>query len=801
MFPLIGGILLAASVSVSKMDMLTYPFSDPDPVPATSECRYPYFRYDGSTTQAVVRAWKCITLESDRTRVVVLPEVGGKIWAAIDKVAGRDFLYCNHVMKFRDIAMRGPWLSGGIEFNFGIIGHAPSSSTPVDWFVRTNSDDSVSCFVGSNEYITRAFWQVEIRLVDGVDGFETRTVWHNASGLNQPYYHWMNAAFSVRGDPVFHYPGDSVVGHEGEVQTRRWPKSDDGRHDLSVYSDNAFGGAKSYHVINGDNGFFGVWWRAEGFGASHVNDRSEKYGRKIFFWALSREGGIWEDLLTDSDGQYAELQSGRGFVQPRRNNYRTPFKHPVFSPGTTETFTDKWAPVRDESVFRHKEQQRTPVPHEIYAPVDFDWESVYGLYVRGEQYVRERHDREGREYLERAVEKDPFFVPAIDSLANDAMRRGDYARVHELARRVQRIDIYDAAANYLDGFAFFAEGDCVSARERLGLAAFSTAFRSAAWTLVARTCLHDGDFAAADSAALKALAANSSNPEALLVRAIAARGTKDAVVRAKEALSVVPLFHSLRYELELAGGERDFSRVVANEIPDETFLEMGLWYHESGLHEDAVSIWNHARGSVVAKLLLGDLDVAMQMRIDGEFPFRRETLDVLRRAAASGKSWKFNYLYALQLAAFGYDGEADRELDLCGDRPDAAVFYLYRASRRKDPALRLADLDNARRLGDSWRVGIARVNHFADEGRLEEALGESKDYLSRYPESNQLVLAHARILCRAHRYRECLDFLDGVTVLPSEFRNSATEFWHEAQNALGMPLTWPEGLGKGKPFD
>ena len=48
-----------------------------------------------------------------------------------------------------DVALRGPWLSGGIEFNFGIIGHSPSTSTPIDWFTRENGDGSVSCFVAS----------------------------------------------------------------------------------------------------------------------------------------------------------------------------------------------------------------------------------------------------------------------------------------------------------------------------------------------------------------------------------------------------------------------------------------------------------------------------------------------------------------------------------------------------------------------------------------------------------------------------------------------------------------------------
>lgn len=124
---------VAASVKVGEMTLPTYMFSDPDPVPKTSADCYPYFRYDGYTANPTPKAWKTVTLESDRLRVVVPPEVGGKIWGAYDLRTGVDFIYFNHVAKFRDISMRGPWASGGIEFNFGKMGHEPYTSAPVDW--------------------------------------------------------------------------------------------------------------------------------------------------------------------------------------------------------------------------------------------------------------------------------------------------------------------------------------------------------------------------------------------------------------------------------------------------------------------------------------------------------------------------------------------------------------------------------------------------------------------------------------------------------------------------------------------
>ena len=76
---------------------------------------------------------KKITLENQWIEVEVFPEVGGKVWGATDKSNGNEFIYKNEVAKFRNIAMRGPWTSGGIEFNFGVIGHHPGTGTPTDY--------------------------------------------------------------------------------------------------------------------------------------------------------------------------------------------------------------------------------------------------------------------------------------------------------------------------------------------------------------------------------------------------------------------------------------------------------------------------------------------------------------------------------------------------------------------------------------------------------------------------------------------------------------------------------------------
>jgi len=132
------------SVTEGYQTIKTYPFSDPNPLPAMAISKmvssfYPYFMIDGYTNQGLNKNWKVVTLENEFITVTVLPEVGGKVWGAIEKSTGKEFVYMNHAMKFRSIAIRGPWTSGGIEHNFGLdLGHAPWAASPVDYILTNN---------------------------------------------------------------------------------------------------------------------------------------------------------------------------------------------------------------------------------------------------------------------------------------------------------------------------------------------------------------------------------------------------------------------------------------------------------------------------------------------------------------------------------------------------------------------------------------------------------------------------------------------------------------------------------------
>ncbi|MEO6187795.1 MAG: DUF5107 domain-containing protein, partial [Ginsengibacter sp.] len=320
----------------------TYPFSDPDPIPKVGKI-YPYFRFDGYTDKPVQKEWKIVELENDFLKVMIMPEIGGKIWAAIEKSTGKSFIYYNHVVKFRDVAMRGPWTSGGIEPNYGIIGHTPNCATPVDYVTIERPDGSVSCVVGVLDLLTRTSWKIDINLAKDKAYFTTSSFWYNASPIEQPYYTWMNTGITARNDLQFIYPGTKYIGHSGEHSN--WPINKENGKDLSWYKNNDFGAYKSYHVFGKYTDFFGAFWHDDNFGMGRYSNYDNKPGKKLWIWGLSQQGMIWEKLLSDTDGQYVEVQSGRMFNQAAEGSTFTPFKHIGFAPHGTDVWTEYWFPV------------------------------------------------------------------------------------------------------------------------------------------------------------------------------------------------------------------------------------------------------------------------------------------------------------------------------------------------------------------------------------------------------------------------------------------------------------------------
>jgi tetratricopeptide (TPR) repeat protein len=901
-----------ATVREYRKAFRTYPFSDPDPIPNAGRI-YPYFRFDGFTDRPVEREYTVVELENPWIRVTVLPEVGGKIWSAVEKSTGKSFLYGNQVVKFRDVAMRGPWTSGGIEANYGIIGHTPNCATPVDYLTRQNADGSASVVIGVLDLLTRTPWRLEITLPADKAYFTTTSLWHNATPLEQPYYTWMNAGIKAAGNLQLVYPGTHFIGHGGEASP--WPIDPETGRDLSFYERNDFGLYKSYHVLGRATDFFAAYWHDDDFGMGRYSPRDEKLGKKIWIWGLSRQGMIWEKLLTDTDGQYVEVQSGRSFNQAAEDSTRTPFKHRGFLPYGTDTWTEYWFPVKgtkglvaasplgglnvrprdggldvffspleavsdtlevldgDRVVFskpvsaKPLETWTAAVPvavptdrlrvriggsrlewsgdpkagalsRPLESPADFDWDSVYGLWLKGKEQLRQRSYGPAREALLACLAKDPNYVPALADLALLRYRSMDYAGAFELSRKALAVDTYDPSANYYYGLAAQKLGRLDDARDGFELAAQSVELRGAAWTELAKMSVRGGDRARAAFDAERSLDFNRRNLEALqllaLIRRLGGEGEK-----AREALdgllALDPLSPFGRFEKALAGGGeaalRRFAAGVRNEMPQETFLELAAWYHDLGRPAESAQVLEVAPQTAEvlywrarlkdpgeeAKALLQKADAASPELV---FPFRPESAEVLQWAASRSSSWRPRYYLALVQREAGNLEEALRLLDECGERPDYAPFYAVRslALEGTSPDRSMADLERAARLDPAqWRLGRMLAERQLRQGAPSRALETASAYAARFPESYILGMLHAKALLANGRYRESADRLARLRVIPYEGSVEGRRLYREAwlmlaveafrKNDLSAAVRsidtarlWPENLGAGKPY-
>ena len=334
------------SIIEENKSLKTYPFSEPNPIPILSKDRrlYPYHSFMGYSHDGTQKEWKVITMENEHIEVSILPEVGGKVWGAIDKSNGEEFIYRNEVMKFRNISLRGPWTSGGIEFNFGVIGHTPATATPVDYITKKNQDGSVSTFVGGMDLPSRTHWRVEVNLEPGRSNFKTKAMWYNPLPSTKAYYNWMTAAAFAQDDLEMIFPGNKYLKHSGEVKP--WPIDNKDRN-LTYYDNNRFEGHKSYHVVGQWKNFFGGYYHNDNYGFGHWAKHDEMPGQKLWLWALSDEGGIWEDHLTDTDGQYVEFQAGRQWVQYSPGDHINPITKAKFDPYVTDLWTEYWFPIKE----------------------------------------------------------------------------------------------------------------------------------------------------------------------------------------------------------------------------------------------------------------------------------------------------------------------------------------------------------------------------------------------------------------------------------------------------------------------
>lgn len=894
-----------ATVKEYNQVYTSYPYSDPNPVPLLTPI-YPYFRYDGFTDKPVQKEWKVVELENDYIKVLIFPEIGGKIWTAIEKSTNQPFIYYNHVVKFRDIAMRGPYTSGGLELNYGIIGHTPNCATPVDYVVQKNDDGSVSCIVGVLDLLTRTNWRLEIRLPSDKAYFITRTFWYNSTPVSEPYYHWLNGGYKSAGNLEFIFPGTHYIGHGGEYSD--WPVNKTNGKKISFYEENNFGGYKSYHVFGKYAGFAGAYWHDDQFGVVRYGNYDDKAGKKIWIWGLSRQGMIWEKLLTDSDGQYVEMQSGRLFNQNSGSSLYTPFKYLGFAPYATDIWTEYFYPVlktrgyveaneygalnlknedgylkvwfspaqkiddqleikEGENILYSKRVNVMPVKtfadslkftgnyanlkvtlggnkliystdpsfnvisRPVDAPKDFNWKSAYGLYVEGREAMDQKLYPRAEEKLKASLELDHSHIPTLLRLAELNLRNLKYEEALSYAKMALSIDTHDGEANYYYGLINDRLGNVTDAKDGYSISTLSSEYRSAAYTGLSRLFLREKDYTRALGYAERAVDYNRFNMEALQIQALIYRKKGDmanAGKAQKTLLGYDPLNHFSMFETYMVRNDdeskKNFTSLIRNELPAETYMELAIWYYDAGSPEDALKVLELSPGNAEVtywesfllnkKVNFKDINPAFT------FPFRWESAHVIEKLLETQDHWLLKFHLALIYHDRNRLEECIKLLKSCGNTPDFAPFYVTRAEILKatDESGCEADLKKALSLDKQWRYQQYLANFYINHGEYDKALEITGPFYKSHPEDFRMGTIYARALLMSKKYKEADELLTGLNIIPVEGATGGREMYREAKLMQAVQLMqkknysgamkfikqadlWPENLGVGKPYE
>ncbi|GAA1659919.1 DUF5107 domain-containing protein [Glycomyces endophyticus] len=340
----------------------TYAPAAPDRYPAYLDQRvyqgssgavYPLPFIDAVAREKAARDWDAVHLENEYVRLMVLPELGGRIHIGLDKTRGYDFFYRNDVIKPALVGLAGPWVSGGVEFNWPQH-HRPATHLPVETRIETEPDGAVTVWCSDHDPFARMQGMHGIRLRPGSALVELRGHLVNRSDDVQTFLWWANAAAKAGEDYQSFFPTDvRVVADHAKRATTTFPAAE-GRYYGVDYparrtAERPDGDRldryrnipvpTSYMCLGTEDDFFGGYDHAAGAGFVHWADHRIAPGKKQWTWGDAPFGRAWDGHLTDDGGPYVELMAGV-FTD----------NQPDFAflrPGETKTFSQYWYPIQD----------------------------------------------------------------------------------------------------------------------------------------------------------------------------------------------------------------------------------------------------------------------------------------------------------------------------------------------------------------------------------------------------------------------------------------------------------------------
>ena len=303
----------------------TYPAAAPEKSPLFLENRayqgssgrvYPLPVTEKISDEKEDVAYHAIYLENEYLKVMILPEIGGRIQRAYDKTNGYDFVYYNHVIKPALVGLTGPWISGGIEFNWPQH-HRPSTYSPADYFYQEHEDGSATVYVSEIDKMYGTKGMGAFTLYPGKSYIEIKGQLYNRTDMPQTFLWWANPAVPVNQHTYSVFPPDvhAVMDHGKRavstfpIATGEYYKYDYSEGiDISCYRNIKV--PTSYMAAHSDYDFIGNFDENLDAGLLHVADHHISPGKKQWTWGNSDFGQAWDRNLTDEDGPYIELMTG-----------------------------------------------------------------------------------------------------------------------------------------------------------------------------------------------------------------------------------------------------------------------------------------------------------------------------------------------------------------------------------------------------------------------------------------------------------------------------------------------------------
>lgn len=262
------------------------------------------------------KPYKGLFLENEYLKIMILPELGGRIQMAYDKIKQRHFIYYNQVIKPALVGLTGPWISGGIEFNWPQH-HRPSTFDPIDYKIEENADGSKTVWVNEIEQMFHTKGLAGFTLHPGKAYIEIKAKLLNRSSLPQTFLWWANPAVKVNDHYQSVFPPDvNAVFDHGKRDVSTFPIATGTYYkvdyspgtDISMYKNIPV--PTSYMAINSAYDFVGGYEHDSQGGLLHVANHHTSPGKKQWTWGHSDFGQAWDRNLTDEDGPYIELMTG-----------------------------------------------------------------------------------------------------------------------------------------------------------------------------------------------------------------------------------------------------------------------------------------------------------------------------------------------------------------------------------------------------------------------------------------------------------------------------------------------------------